>query len=112
MILDFAISAAISGYAPSLVACDGCGKFEDNVMYFKLDNGMLYCEDCKRDNCVPINKTVLRALRHIVFSRLESLYGFDIPEKDIRVLEKITEKYIVFQSEHRFSTLDFYHSVL
>lgn len=103
--------AALSGYAPSLVACDGCGKFEDNIMYFKLDNGMLYCEDCKRDNCVPINRTVLQALRHIVFSKLESLYGFEIPQKDIKALEKITEKYIVFQSEHRFSTLDFYHSV-
>lgn len=101
-----------SGYSPSLVACDGCGKFEDKVMYFKLDNGMLYCENCKKDNCVPVNITVLKALRHIVYSKIENLYSFDIPEKDIKNLEKITEKYIVFQSEHRFSTLQFYHSVL
>ncbi|MBO4433714.1 MAG: DNA repair protein RecO [Clostridia bacterium] len=101
----------ISGYSPSLVACDGCGKFEDRLMYFKLDNGMLYCEDCKKDNCVKISRTVLDAMRHIVFSDLKSLYAFDIPEKDVKALEKITEKYIIFQSEHKFSTLDFYHSV-
>ena len=102
----------LSGYSPTLVACDGCGKFEDKVMYFKLDTGMLYCENCKKDNCVPVNITVLKALRHIVYSKIENLYSFDIPEKDIKNLEKITEKYIVFQSEHRFSTLEFYHSVL
>ena len=47
----------------------------------------------------------------IVFSDIANLYAFEIPEKDIKLLEKITEKYIVFQSEHRFSTLEFYHSV-
>lgn len=101
----------ISGYAPSLVACDGCGKFEGKTMYFKLDGGLLYCEDCKKENCIKISRTVLDALRHIVFSDIANLYSFEIPEKDIKSLEKITEKYIVFQSEHRFSTLEFYHSV-
>ena len=102
----------ISGYSPSLVACDGCGKFEDKYMYFKLDNGMLYCEDCKKDNCVRINITVLKALRHIVYSKLESLYSFSIPESDIKLLNSVTEKYMLFQSEHKFKTLEFYHSVL
>ena len=102
----------VSGYAPALVACDGCGKYEDKTMYFKMDSGMLYCENCKKDNCVPVNATVLKALRHIIYSDIKKLYSFDIPEKDIKYLGKITEKYIVFQSEHRFSTLDFCHSVL
>ena len=26
--------AVISGYSPNLIACDGCGKFEDDIMYF------------------------------------------------------------------------------
>lgn len=103
---------AISGYAPGLLACDGCGKFEDSVMYFKLDNGMLYCKDCKKENSIPINATVLKAMRHIVYSELKGLYSFDIPEKDVETLSKITEKYIVFQSEHHFKALEFYHSVI
>ena len=40
--------AVIAGYAPNLVACDGCGEFEDAVMYFKLDDGTLYCSDCRK----------------------------------------------------------------
>ncbi len=101
----------LSGYAPNLVACQCCGKYEDKVMFFKLDNGMLFCEDCKKENTIPINRTVLDAMRHIVYSDIEALYKFDIPQKDIYALEKITEKYIIFQSEHKFSTLDFYHLV-
>ena len=102
----------LSGYAPTLVACANCGKFEDKVMYFRIEDGTLHCEDCKKGNCTPVNLTVLQALRHIVYSKLESLYSFDIPQKDIAALSKLTERYIVFQSEHRFSTLEFYHSVL
>ena len=29
--------AVISGYSPNLIACDGCGKFEDDIMYFEID---------------------------------------------------------------------------
>lgn len=102
---------AISGYAPDLVACSVCGDYRKNAMYFMIDNGALICENCKKENAIRLSSTVLDAMRHIVYSDIENLYSFNIPEKDISALEKITEKYIVFQSEHRFSTLDFYHSV-
>ena len=36
-------AAAISGYMPDLVACGGCGKFEDSVMYFDPLGGRIYC---------------------------------------------------------------------
>ena len=104
--------AVISGYAPSLVACAGCGKFEDSVMYFRVEDGSLVCNDCKQGNVLPVNRTVLQALRHIVYSKIESLYSFDIPQKDIKTLSKITERYIVYQSEHRFTALEFIHSIL
>ena len=103
---------AISGYAPSLVACAECGKYKDKTMYFKLDSGALFCSECKKDNCMPINLTVLDAMRHIVYSDIKELYSFSIPQADITALERITEKYIVFQSERFFSTLEFYHTVL
>lgn len=102
----------LSGYAPSLVACAECGKYQDSAMYFRIDDGTLYCEDCKPGGAFPVNPTVLQALRHIVYSKLENLYAFDIPQSDIKTLAKIAEKYIVFQSEHRFSTLEFLHSVM
>lgn len=105
--------AAISGYCPNLIACDGCGKFEDDVMYFKLENGSLICSECfGGENYIPINLTLLNAMRHIVFSKLEKLYSFEIPDDAANSLSRITENYIKIQTDHNFTTLQFYNSIL
>ena len=49
--------AVISGYSPNLIACDGCGKFEDAVMYFKLDDGTLYCNACRKA-IIAVNRKI------------------------------------------------------
>lgn len=103
---------SLSGYTPNLVACDGCGKFEDDVMYLKLDSGTLFCNDCRFGeymSAVPLS--VLKALRHIVYSKFEGLYSFDLPEQSAALLSEITEKYLIIQTERTFSTLEFYKSL-
>ncbi len=110
-ITEFRI-AVISGYAPDLVACSECGKFEDGIMYFDLQNGCLFCENCNNDkSLVPIDRTLLSALRHIAFSPLKNLYSFEIPNDKAKQLSEITGKYITIQTDHRFLTLDFYNSI-
>lgn len=105
--------AVLSGYEPNLVACDSCGEFESDVMYFNTYEGVLYCDNCRKgEYCEPISRAVLKAMRHIVYSKFESLYSFEIPENQAEVLSKITEKYIMLQTEHKFSTLDFYKSII
>lgn len=104
--------AVIAGYAPNLVACDGCGKFEDAVMYFKLDDGTLYCSDCRKENCVSATLTVLQAMRHIVYSKFEQLYSFEIPEAAANELSQLCEKYITYQTEHKFTTLEFLRGII
>lgn len=101
----------ISGYAPNLIACNGCGKFEDAVMYFKLDDGTIYCNNCRKENCISITLTVLKAMRHIVYSKFDSLYSFEIPEQSAKELSKLCEKYITYQTEHKFSTLEFLRGI-
>ena len=104
--------AVIAGYAPNLIACNGCGKFEDKVMYFKLDDGTLYCNDCKKENCISVTLTVLKAMRHIVYSKFESLYSFEIPENAIHELSHLCEKYTIYQTEHKFTTLEFLRGII
>ena len=104
--------AVLSGYAPNLVACDGCGMFEDNVMYFNLQDGTLYCNKCYKENCISITLTVLQAMRHIVYSKFESLYSFNIPETSIKELSLLTEKYVTYQTEHKFTTLEFLRGII
>ena len=104
--------ATISGYAPDLVACENCGKFEDNVMFFMIDSGNLCCVECEKNGRArAIDRTLLSAMRHIVYSKFGSLYSFEIPEKKARELEEITGEYITMQTDHRFSTLEFYNSI-
>lgn len=105
-------AAAISGYAPNLVACAECGEFETDIMYFSLEDGSLRCSECKGDgNFLPITKTEISAMRHIVYSEFSKLYSFNIPNENADRLSGITEKYLTEQSEYNFHTLDFYHSI-
>lgn len=104
--------AVIAGYAPNLIACNGCGKFEDAVMYFKFDDGTLYCSNCRKENCLSVTLTVLQAMRHIVYSKFDSLYSFEIPEDAAKQLSKLCEKYITYQTEHKFTTLEFLRGII
>lgn len=104
--------AVIAGYAPNIVACDGCGKFEDAVMYFKLDDGTLYCNDCRKENCVSATLTVIKAMRHIIYSKFDNLYSFEIPESAAKELSQLTEKYVTYQTEHKFTTLEFLRGII
>ncbi len=104
--------AAISGYMPNLIACDHCGEFDDDIMHFRIFDGKLFCDDCQTgEGLIRINRTVLEAMRHIVFCKFPQLYSFSIPENDAKYLSALTEKYITVQTDHHFTTLDFYNTV-
>jgi len=104
--------ATICGYSPNLVACEGCGCFEADIMYFRLEDGSLLCSECNTEKSgMIIDKTLLSAMRHIVYSDFSKLYSFEIPPEAARRLSDITEKYITFQTEYHFHTLDFLNSI-
>ncbi len=104
--------ASICGYSPNLVACENCGCFEADVMYFDLENGSICCEECSAEKKgLLINRTLLSAMRHIVYSDFNKLYSFEIPQRSADELSKITEKYITVQTDYKFHTLEFYNSI-
>ena len=105
-------TAAISGYSPNLIACDGCGKFEDDVMYFNTEDGIITCGECERvEHTIPIDRTMLTAMRHIVYSDFNKLYNFEIPNDRADLLSDLTSTYLTTQTDYRFKTLDFYNSI-
>lgn len=104
-------AAAIQGFMPDLIACGVCGKFEDNIMFFDTSGGGIYCSECKPDSKLcAIDKTLLSAMRHIVYSEFNKLYSFTVPEASANRLSDITGEYVTVQTDHRFRTLDFYNS--
>ena len=62
----------IAGYMPNLIACDRCGEYETNTMYFDVEDGLLYCENCVPNNLLfPLEIGLIKGLRHIAFRILK-----------------------------------------
>lgn len=103
---------SISGYMPDLSACSVCGSADENEMYFYADDGVLSCKKCRDENDrgIYLDATLLTAMRYIIYSNFEKLFFFEIPADKSERLSKITEKFLIAQTEKRFKTLDFYYS--
>lgn len=103
---------SFSGYAPDLLACSGCGKYESDIMYFNIGVGALRCETCGRDSGgVLTGKSLLAAMRHIVYSSLEKLFFFTIPDDTLKTLADVAEQYTLTHLQKEFKTLSFYKSL-
>ena len=106
--------ASISGYMPDLLMCPRCGEYESEQMFFFL-NGQLFCEKCFESSPLPsavkINKGIVLALRHLVFSEDKKLFSFSLSDQSLRRLSDITEEYLSRKVERNFSTLQFYKTV-
>lgn len=105
--------AALSGYMPDLIACDKCAAYDGDLFYFDVQTGKLFCKNCNNStsNEKPINRTLLDAMRHIIFSEFNKLYNFEIPDEHAKALSNITEEFLMLCSERKFSTLSFFKSV-
>lgn len=103
---------SMSGYMPSLVACEKCGEFETPTMYFDMNAGLLYCENCAGENALfALDIGIVNAMRHIVFSDIEKLYSFRLSASGLDELSYITETYLKLKIDKHFKTLDFYNSM-
>lgn len=104
----------ISGYQPDLVACRECGCFENDKMYFDVGDASIVCDDCidaAASSLIPIDRSILSSMRHIVFSDLNKLFSFSLSQEKSKYLSSITEKYLCDKMERGFKTLDFLHSI-
>ena len=68
----------IAGFMPNLIACDRCGEYETETMYFDVEDGLLYCENCvPSDMIFQLDIGLIKALRHIAFSDFEKIYSYN-----------------------------------
>lgn len=102
----------IAGFMPNLIACNRCGEYETNTMYFDVEQGLLYCENCMSASAMlPLDIGLIRAMRHIAFSEFEKIYNFTMPEDALSDLAFITERYILSRLQRNFNTLEFYKEI-
>lgn len=102
----------VAGYMPNLIACDKCGEYETNTMYFDIEQGVIYCENCVSASVMlPLEIGLIRAMRHIAFSDFDKIYNFTMTKESLSDLSFITERYILSRLQRNFNTLDFYKEI-
>ena len=103
----------IAGFMPNLIACDRCGEYETDTMYFDVEDGLLYCENCvPSDMIFQLDIGLIKALRHIAFSDFEKIYSFKMEEYALPDLSYVTEKYLLSKLQRNFKTLEFYKDII
>lgn len=110
-VFELRLTCAV-GYMPSLVACDNCGEFLTDTMYFDCKSGMLLCGRCgygKKLADVP--SSVVSTMRHICYSDFNKIFSFELGEDNLCVLNRITEKYLKNSVEQDFKLLDYFFDI-
>ncbi|MBQ4071319.1 MAG: DNA repair protein RecO [Clostridia bacterium] len=117
--------ASIIGFMPDVVACSECGERQGDF-YFNIMGGSVMCRACNekraRAHALPENphesqivcilsETAKVALSYCIYSPLEKLFSFTMPDEDMLLFSRATEEYLVNQLERTFTTLEFYNSV-
>lgn len=98
----------LGGYMPNILGCYRCGTYESPLMYFDIEEGCVYCEDCCRNNAIPATLGVITAIRFISLSDISKVFSFTLSDENIDILSNICEKYILSRVDSKLTTLEFY----
>ncbi len=101
---------SLGGYMPNIVACENCGKYEDEFMFFDTLGGNIFCLDCGSAG-IKVPMSVISAVRYIVLSDRKKIFNFNLSESSLAALSDLTEKYVSATLQRNFKTLDFYHMI-
>lgn len=126
-------SAGISGYMPSLNACERCGKESSEDSYFDVMNGALICSEClngagdiQRKNpslayddiresrvLIPLTPASLSAVRFALCAPQEKIFSFTLTrEDDLSNFARAGEGYLLNHLGHGFDSLELYYSII
>lgn len=105
--------ACFAGFAPNLVCCGACSEYQSDPMYFEIESSQIYCSKCynKNKKTIKLSAGALAAFRHIVFSKIDKIFNFEINEASKQALALAAQNYVLFVFERNFKTLDFYNNI-
>ena len=106
----------IAGLMPDLTTCRVCECEDSFPFLLDLTGGEILCERCKalgeyKGEFVRLDKSTLFAMRHIAYCDFNKVFSFSLPESSASYLSFVTEKYLLAQTDKRFKTLEFLHSL-
>ena len=107
----------LSGFAPLISRCSICGREDPDRSILDLAGGILFCEECSRQNDAPpegrtaLGRGALNAARHIIGCDSKKLFSFSLGDASLTELAKAAESYLLTQLDRRFRTLDYYKGI-
>ncbi|MBQ7653534.1 MAG: DNA repair protein RecO [Clostridia bacterium] len=101
----------LSGYMPDILMCSGCGKYEDETMFFDMNKTTLSCRSCSDGSGRALDLGLLRSMRHICYSDHEKIFNFSLSEEGYEKMSSLTQDYLLFKAKRTFKTLDFYNAL-
>lgn len=102
------------GYMPDLTGCARCGAEESHAMALRLQEGVLYCEECLPQDGQPnaaLSPGAVQAMRHITGAAFERVFAFRLAGRELEELSAAAEAYMLCVLQEMPPTLAFYHSI-
>ncbi len=102
------------GFTPELDCCMECGG---EIAWFDYVEGGGFCRKHSEGkvsdyggNGVFISPYCLSSMQYVLACPPKKILSFALPEEYVNEFSAVCEKYLEYQLEHRFSSLDFYHT--
>lgn len=103
---------SLSGYMPDLVACEKCGEYQTDIMFFSSESGKIYCKNCMPSApCKSITSSVVTAMRYVTLSDFEKIFSFTLKDEALQSFCSLTEDYLLNKTQRKFKTLEFYNII-
>lgn len=101
---------SLSGLMPDLTGCVQCGREAGSPMQLDPARGVLVCEQCAPGarGTLSLGEGTLRAMRQIMHAPERKLFSFLLGEDSRRQLAQVSERYVIVQIDHHFSSLALY----
>jgi len=103
----------LSGFMPEIYNCVICGGELTGKIYFDSHAGGVVCKRCSANgDAIEISPSVLAALRFILTCEDKKIFSFNISDRSLNCLSKISESFVLAQADYSFKTLEFYKSLI
>ena len=108
--------ASVLGFMPDVVMCRRCGRYLPDSLFFVIENGHFFCEECKRSSdelhhLAEMPAAGLLAVRHIVLSDFEKIFSFRLRGTTREQVFFFAENFLRYHFDRDFPTLAFYKTL-
>lgn len=105
---------SLTGFMPSLVACDDCAVYDGIPFYFDAQEACILCQSCanKRGKEPNLSVAALAAMRHIIFAPDDKLFNFTITSPAIEQLDCAATSYTCQCVDRPLRSLEFLQGIL